>query len=276
MDAHDGDPDIDTLPFLAWSKALARKVLPPTAPKAPVDPATGAPLVSQNNTPLARFLVSRQHLIYFPLLAFARLTWAFQSFAYAFRIDAYWGATAPPAEKELQAAKEAAGSGSSAVTISEVKLRYDRLQKAIVVSHWAWYVALLYSLGLSHGLAFFLVSQCFCGLIMAVAFAVGHNGMLTYDKADKPGFFELQVTTGRDVEPTFFNAWFTGGLHYQIEHHMFPTMPRHNLHIANREVKALCAKHGIPHRTTGLLAGTLEVVQCLKEVAMELKDGPAM
>lgn len=174
--------------------------------------------MSENATPLARFLVKRQHLVYFPLLAFARLTWAFQSFAYAFKVNTYWGAT-------------------STVEVQQVKLTFEVAQRVVLVLHWAWYCALVYSLGFWHGLGFVVVSQGFCGLIMALAFAVGHNGMITYDRAATPGFFELQVTTGRDVAPTLFNAWFTGGLHYQIEHHMFPTIPRHNLAAVSKEVQ---------------------------------------
>jgi hypothetical protein len=41
-----------------------------------------------------------------------------------------------------------------------------------------------------------------------------------------------QIITGRDVTPTMFVAWFAGGLNYQIEHHLFPQLPRHNFHKA--------------------------------------------
>jgi len=38
----------------------------------------------------------------------------------------------------------------------------------------------------------------------------------------------LQVNATCNVEGGRFNDWFTGHLNYQIEHHLFPTMPRHN------------------------------------------------
>lgn len=41
-------------------------------------------------------------------------------------------------------------------------------------------------------------------------------------------------------------------------------------------LQALCAKHNIPYRVCGLVEGTLEVLQCLKDVAMELQEGPVM
>lgn len=55
-----------------------------------------------------------------------------------------------------------------------------------------------------------------------------HNGMpvFTMNEFQDMDFFSLQVVTGRDVKPTAFANWFTGGLNYQIEHHIFPALPR--------------------------------------------------
>jgi fatty acid desaturase len=37
-----------------------------------------------------------------------------------------------------------------------------------------------------------------------------------------------------------------GGLNYQIEHHLFPSMPRPNLRRAQPLVRAFCAERGVP------------------------------
>lgn len=47
-------------------------------------------------------------------------------------------------------------------------------------------------------------------------------------------------------------------------------------HASSPRLQALCAKHNIPYRVCGLVEGTLEVLQCLKDVAMELQEGPVM
>lgn len=39
----------------------------------------------------------------------------------------------------------------------------------------------------------------------------------------------LQLYTTRNMRPGIFIDWLWGGLNYQIEHHLFPSMPRHNL-----------------------------------------------
>jgi fatty acid desaturase len=120
------------------------------------------------------------------------------------------------------------------------------------------------------------VSQTFAGLLLAIAFGVGHNGMTIYDSDKKPGFCELQVTTTRNVDDTFFVGWFMGGLHYQIEHHLFPFVPRHSLHKVRPLVEALCAKHGVKYHSTGLLEGSAEILSYLDTVSKGLQSFPAM
>ena len=39
--------------------------------------------------------------------------------------------------------------------------------------------------------------------------------------------------------------WFHGGLQFQIEHHLFPRMPRHNLRAASHLVKPACLRLGL-------------------------------
>ncbi|XP_022102086.1 fatty acid desaturase 2-like [Acanthaster planci] len=73
---------------------------------------------------------------------------------------------------------------------------------------------------------------------------------------------QLQATC--NVEPSWFNSWFTGHLNYQIEHHLFPTMPRHNFYKVAPDVQALCRKHGIPYQTKPLFTAMADIVRSLK------------
>lgn len=43
----------------------------------------------------------------------------------------------------------------------------------------------------------------------------------------------LQLYTTRNMRSGIFIDWLWGGLNYQIEHHLFPTMPRNNLSKVN-------------------------------------------
>ncbi len=44
-----------------------------------------------------------------------------------------------------------------------------------------------------------------------------------------------------------------GGLNYQIEHHLFPTMPMANLRRCQGMVRAYCSAHGIDYCETSLV-----------------------
>ena len=44
-----------------------------------------------------------------------------------------------------------------------------------------------------------------------------------------------------------------GGLNYQIEHHLFPSMPRPHLALARRLVREHCRSHDVPYAETNLL-----------------------
>ncbi|MEQ2257628.1 Delta(12)-fatty-acid desaturase [Ilyodon furcidens] len=79
-----------------------------------------------------------------------------------------------------------------------------------------------------------------------------------------PGFndFDLQATC--NIEQSMFNDWFSGHLNFQIEHHLFPMMPRHNYHLVADRARALCQKHGVPYETKSLWRGMADVVSSLK------------
>uniref|UniRef100_A0A8C2U8G9 Fatty acid desaturase 1-like n=1 Tax=Coturnix japonica TaxID=93934 RepID=A0A8C2U8G9_COTJA len=68
-----------------------------------------------------------------------------------------------------------------------------------------------------------------------------------------------------NVNQSLFNDWFTGHLNFQIEHHLFPTMPRHNYWKAAPLVKALCDKHGIEYKSKTLLRAFVDILNSLKE-----------
>jgi len=74
----------------------------------------------------------------------------------------------------------------------------------------------------------------------------------------------LQLGATCNVEQSLFNDWFTGHLNFQIEHHLFPTMPRHNYAKVNGMVKQLCEKHSIPFQTKTLWNAWVDIVRSLK------------
>ncbi|NXT39756.1 FADS2 desaturase, partial [Pelecanoides urinatrix] len=69
-----------------------------------------------------------------------------------------------------------------------------------------------------------------------------------------------QVAATCNIEQSFFNDWFTGHLNFQIEHHLFPTMPRHNFWKVKPLVKSLCAKYGVQYEEKPLGKAFVDIV----------------
>jgi len=84
------------------------------------------------------------------------------------------------------------------------------------------------------------------------------------DKDHARPWLSLQLHATCNVEKSVFNDWFTGHLNFQIEHHLFPTMPRHNLYKIAPLVKSLCKKHGIDYQVKTLYTAFADIVRSLK------------
>ncbi|XP_037694550.1 fatty acid desaturase 2-like protein FADS2B isoform X1 [Choloepus didactylus] len=80
-------------------------------------------------------------------------------------------------------------------------------------------------------------------------------------------WFSTQVLATCNIEQSFFNDWFTGHLNFQIEHHLFPTMPRHNYHKVAPLVKSLCKKHGLQYVNKSMLKALGDIPRALKKSA---------
>ena len=91
-------------------------------------------------------------------------------------------------------------------------------------------------------------------------------------------FWKLQVTTTRNViTSNWFMSWFCGGMQFQVEHHLFPMLPRHNLAKVHVLVESFCKEQGVSYHEAGIIEGNVEVLQHLSQVSIEfLKEFPAM
>ena len=75
------------------------------------------------------------------------------------------------------------------------------------------------------------------------------------------------MLTARNIRPGRVTDFVFGGLNYQIEHHLFPSMARANLRHARPIVLEYCATHGIPYREVSAMASYREVARYLGEVS---------
>jgi len=133
------------------------------------------------------------------------------------------------------------------------KLR--RTELALLGVHLAAYLGtVLWVLSPLQALAFVAVHQAVFGLYMGCSFAPNHKGMPIIGAQDKMDYLRRQVLTSRNVRGGWVVDVLLGGLNYQIEHHLFPSMPRPRLRHAQQLVRGYCARLDIPYTETGLLA----------------------
>jgi fatty acid desaturase len=102
--------------------------------------------------------------------------------------------------------------------------------------------------------AFIAVQQGLFGLYLGSTFAPNHKGMLVMSADAHVPFLQRQVSTARNVIGGRFVTLLFGGLNYQIEHHLFPAMPRPNLARAKRIVEPFCLEIGLPYRQQHIVA----------------------
>jgi fatty acid desaturase len=101
--------------------------------------------------------------------------------------------------------------------------------------------------------AFIAVHHALFGLYLGCSFAPNHKGMRMLTAEESMDFLRRQVLTSRNVRGGVFVGAVLGGLNWQIEHHLFPSMPRPNLRRARTLVRSFCAAHDLPYTETSLL-----------------------
>jgi len=152
------------------------------------------------------------------------------------------------------------------------RLRFPIAEPLLMAGHLAIYVGLVFlSLPLWQGLLFIVVNQLLLGLYIGSTFAPNHKGMLVLDGHSPLDYLRRQVLTSRNVKSSKLNDYLYGGLNYQIEHHLFPNMPRNRLKEAQEIVMPFCQVHAIPYYETGILRSHREILQYLHQVSAPLR-----
>ena len=142
--------------------------------------------------------------------------------------------------------------------------RRRRLEGLLLAAHGAGYLsAVLLVLSWPRALAFIAVQQALFGLYLGCAFAPNHKGMPVLGEEDDLDFVRRQVLTSRNVSGGRLTETMLGGLNYQIEHHLFPAMPRPALRRCRILVRAFCARTGLLYCEKGLLSSYSEVLRHL-------------
>lgn len=147
------------------------------------------------------------------------------------------------------------------------------VEGALLLLHLAAYLSLLLIvLSPVKALLFVLLHQALFGLHLGMAFAPNHKGMEMPDPdGERWGHVRRQVLTSRNIRGGLLTDWFLGGLNYQIEHHLFPSLPRPHLRLVQPLVRAHCRDLGLPYTETGLIDSYRQALGHMHEVGAPLR-----
>jgi fatty acid desaturase len=121
-------------------------------------------------------------------------------------------------------------------------------------------------------LLFIAVHRGLFGTYMVSIFAPNHKAMPLLERDSKVDFLRRQVLTSRNVIAHPITDFWYGGLNYQIEHHLFPRLPRNKLREAQPIIRGFCLDHSIAYHETSVFQSYKEILQHLHEVGTPLRE----
>ncbi|HEU5375287.1 MAG TPA: acyl-CoA desaturase [Ktedonobacteraceae bacterium] len=152
------------------------------------------------------------------------------------------------------------------------KARYQVLEWVLLLAHMACYLTFLFwCLGFWQALLFVGLHQALTGLYLGSIFAPNHKGMPILEKENSWDFLHRQVLTSRNVSAHPWTDFWYGGLNYQIEHHLFPSMARNKLKEAQLVVQAFCQERAIPYHETTSRQSFAEILGYLYHMGNQLR-----
>ena len=200
---------------------------------------------AQVKTGFMKWLVERQGHAFFPLLTLEGLNLHFASIKYLF--------VSPKVKNRAK----------------EITTIFIRLAIYVGIIFWVLPVGMAF--------AFLGVQMAVFGVYMGASFAPNHKGMPLIGRTTTVDFFSRQVLTSRNIgaKSRFGNHvlnHFYGGLNYQVEHHLFPSMARPNLHAASLLVRKYCEELSVPYTVTTMRHSYAQVITYLNKVGLSGRD----
>lgn len=139
--------------------------------------------------------------------------------------------------------------------------RRNYLELAFVIVHFVIFYHL--------GFWFWLMSTWFGTFYLLITFSLNHTFLPV--TTEPTHWVEYSLIHTADVAHTPWHSWWLGYLNYQIEHHLFPTMPNFQLPYIQSRVKALAEKHNLPYTIHSYPEALWKVFKNLSDVSKDLK-----
>ena len=147
-----------------------------------------------------------------------------------------------------------------------------RFEALGLIAHGVLYVGfLLLVMSPEKALAFAAVHQAVWGVYMGSTFAPNHKGMPIIGADENLDFLRRQVLTSRNVRGGVLTDFVLGGLNYQIEHHLFPSLPRSALRRAQPLARAHCPALGVTYCEKSLIGSYRAALAHLRAMGAPLR-----
>ncbi|KXH39246.1 fatty acid desaturase [Colletotrichum nymphaeae SA-01] len=145
------------------------------------------------------------------------------------------------------------------------------LEVAGQVFFWAWFgYGIVYkSIPTNWDRFVFVIISHMFQAPLHVQITLSHFAMSTADLGPHESFPQKMLRTTMDVDCPTWLDFFHGGLQFQVVHHMYPRIPRHNLRKTQRLVQDFCNDVGIPYALYGFVDGNKDVIGRLAEVSRQ-------
>ncbi|MBO1741472.1 acyl-CoA desaturase [Leifsonia sp. TF02-11] len=135
------------------------------------------------------------------------------------------------------------------------------------------YLALvLWVLSPDKAAVFLAVQLGLFGFYMGMSFAPNHKGMPLVPHDVRLDFLRRQVLMSRNIRGGRMLDFLMGGLNYQIEHHLFPSMPRPHLRRAAPIIRDFCRENDVVYTETSLFRSYAIVTEHINRVGLGDKD----
>ena len=153
--------------------------------------------------------------------------------------------------------------------------RHRVAEAVLLAAHFAGYLTVVFVvLSPVRAIVFIAVQQGLFGFYLGASFAPNHKGMPVLDADAQPSFLQRQVLTSRNVRGGALTHFALGGLNYQIEHHLFPSMPSPSLPRSQPLIAAYCTSHGLPYTEATLLGSYSQALRHLTAIGRLTRPAP--
>jgi fatty acid desaturase len=171
-------------------------------------------------------------------------------------------------------------SGMHVLGINRLVRRRDHtsaVEGSLILLHAALYLTVvLLVLSPLKALAFVAVQQAVFSLYLGISFAPNHKGMPIIESATAAGFARRQVVTARNIRGGRLTTFMLGGLNYQIEHHLFPSMPRCNLRRVQGVVRDFCTATELGYSEESFVESFRQILHHLSDAGAATSRRPIL